>query len=193
MLKSCTSIFENRLLWCSHEILFHSSAFLGETCLLKRKLSFLCCPIHLSPLLRLLLCWNLVTIESVGIIIDSDNEKPSKNRNIQLLRLLCKNLVVVGTMGDKGASPEFRHISKHFLGDLPLRPIESLIRLLLLEILSISYVCKCWKKTTSIQTCCKRNKYHSKICVPDRKSRRAFLQICLTIVLQNCQTFFSVP
>ena len=146
--------------------------------------------------LRTPVSWKLVTIESwtVEIIIDCDNEKPSKNRNIQLLWALCKNLVVVGTMGEKGASPQFRHISKHFFsGDLPLRPIENLIRLLLLEILSISYVCKWWKKTTSMQTCCKRNKYHCKNCVPDRKSRRAFLQICLTIVLQNCQTFFSVP
>ena len=36
MLKSCTSIFENHLLWCSFELLFHSSVFLGETCLLKK-------------------------------------------------------------------------------------------------------------------------------------------------------------
>ena len=86
--------------------------------------------------------------------------------------------------GRKRGCPQIQaHISKHFFwGDLPLRPIESLIRLLLLEILSISYVCKCWKKTTSIQTCCKRNKYHCKICVVDRKCAKSFL----TNMCDNC-------
>ena len=79
-----------------------------------------------------------------------------------------------------------------------IRPIENLIRLLLLEILSISYVCKWWKKTTSMQTCCKRNEYHYKICVPVRKCAKIFL----TNMCDNCfaklpdlllGAYFSIP